>query len=207
VGKTFPFHSNDCTSSRCRRSNSFQVNNSIDFCLPLVYDRICSRSKTVLSSLSSLFSRYFATAPLARAQPVPGLPHSAFSLLPTPFLPLRAGTQRARTQAEGPRPAPSAFAATGSQRAAVARRESTSGAKIHTMSTYTIAISKPFRMCTCRKMGPPWGAQQVYLQDELLRVSKVGGPPPRTSTILREKATHRMRFSRVTKSSFRAVAK
>jgi hypothetical protein len=34
-----------------------------------------------------------------------------------------------------------------------------------------------------------------------------GGPPPRTSAILREKATHRMRFSRSTQSSFAALKK
>jgi hypothetical protein len=32
-------------------------------------------------------------------------------------------------------------------------------------------------MNTYRKMGPLWAAQKVYLQDELLRVNKVGVQP------------------------------
>ena len=41
------------------QSNSFPVNMAIDFCLPLVYQTPCSRSKTLLSSELFLFLHYF----------------------------------------------------------------------------------------------------------------------------------------------------
>ena len=117
------------------------------------------------------FSPFFAVFPdgsisLNSARPRP----AALQLLPNPFLGLRVRSARRPDHAQHP----SHFVATGSQRAAVASRESTSGAKIHTMSTYTIATSKPLRMCTYRKVAQGASAANVILAANVYHLPRKG---------------------------------